>query len=419
MFLETAADEQTTGQSASRPLWRNRPFLFLFSGMTLSVFGNCFHSIALNLWVLQATGSAKLMSAVTLTHMLSSLLFGTFAGTIADRFDRRKLILMADTLRCLFVLGIAGAMAFLPSPMFVILILTALSAVVGLVHGPSFQASLTDLVGRDRIQQAAGVMNIADNAARISGLALGGIIVAAFGGITAIVTDAIMFACSVLCVVAAGKFPKRKQAATTPKSSFKDDYTEGFMLLWRNPFAKAVLFLTTITLMFFTSTLMLIQVMAVRIWEASPVHFGLIEAAIPLGYAIGASIILTISRKQRHRGKLILGSLILMGPFYSLIAVMSGAQLAIPFIFLVGILFSFCTLLVSVIMRIEVPSELQGRMFGMLGSLSSAAPPVGLAISAALADHFSPDLVLFSCGLLVFIAGIAAAIMFKPIRRYH
>ncbi|TYP79440.1 MFS transporter [Paenibacillus methanolicus] len=417
MFAPTSPDTSALPVS-SKPLHRNRKFMLLFTGSTLSVFGNCFHSIALNLWVLQTTGSAAKMSLITVTHMVVSLLLGSVAGTIADRLNRRHLIMLCDSVRFVIVLGIAIVMLKLDQPFVWIVALSALSAVAGLLQSPSSQASITDLVGRDRVQQAAGIMNIADNAARISGLAIGGYIVAQFGGVTAIVTDAILFGLSALLVLAAGQFPQAKRVQAE-KSSFRQDWLEGIRRVWSDPFARGVTFLTTIVLLFFVANLMLIQVMAVKVWQASPVHFGLIEAAIPLGYALGAMTIMGLSRRPRNRGIWILGSLLAMGPLYIAIAIMPNALGAIPIILAVGTFFSFCTMLVNVIMRIEVPSELQGRMFGILGSLTSVAPPLGLTIMAALADGYGASNVLLVSGFGLIAAATAAWFGLKAIRGYQ
>ncbi|MFB9328636.1 MFS transporter [Paenibacillus aurantiacus] len=420
MFVPTSPEAEDAAGSLVRsvPLHRNRKFMLLFTGSTLSVFGNCFHSIALNLWVLQTTGSAAKMSLITVTHMIASLLLGSFAGTIADRLNRRLLMMICDSSRFLIVSGIALVMAHLDQPFMWIVALSALSAVAGLLQSPSSQASITDLVGRDRVQQAAGLMNIADNAARISGLAIGGYIVAQFGGVIAIVTDAILFGLSALLVFAAGTFPQAERAQTE-QNSFRQDWLEGIKRVWADPFARGVTFLTTFVILFFVANLMLIQVMAVKVWQASPIHFGLIEAAIPLGYAIGAVTIMGLSKSPRRRGHLILGSMLAMGPLYIAIAMMPQAAAAIPLILVVGTFFSFCTLLVNVIMRVEVPSELQGRMFGILGSLTSVAPPLGLTIMAAMADGFGASNVLLFSGVGLIAVASAAWLWLKPIRRYQ
>src|SRR5690606_125122 len=104
----------------------NRGFLFVFSSYSLSLLGNMFHSIALNLWVLQSTGSAKLMSAVLITHLVVNMLFSSIAGTVADRVNRRLLMWSSDLLRFVLV-GIIALLIFLQTTSYgLVIAITAL-----------------------------------------------------------------------------------------------------------------------------------------------------------------------------------------------------------------------------------------------------------------------------------------------------
>ncbi|SDZ37972.1 Predicted arabinose efflux permease, MFS family [Evansella caseinilytica] len=399
-----------------RPLWRNRTFAFIFSGYVLSIFGNSFHSIALNLWVLQTTGSAKLMSTIIVTHMTINILFGSIAGTVADRVERKKLMWGTDMVRSILVLGIAFCVAF-QVPFIFILILTALTAFAGLFQAPAFQASLVDIVGREKVQQATGIINIADNISRITGLALGGMVVAIFGGVTAIVLDSVTFFISSILVFLAGTIPHRKRNAGN--NNFKEDFIIGFKHLWKNPFARSVIILSPTLNMFFITSLMLIQVMAVKVWNATPVEFGVIEACIPLGYMLGAGFIVLLDKKLKHRGLYIVVSMLSIAPVYIILSFITSSRLAIPIILTIGFMFSFCTLLVNIIMRLEIDSELQGRMFGILGSITSIAPSIGLVISSIFADIFGASMILMINGIGLLFAGIIVVVLFKPIWSYH
>ncbi|MNI70572.1 hypothetical protein D3C73_1263940 [compost metagenome] len=89
-----------------------------------------------------------------------------------------------------------------------------------------------------------------------------------------------------------------------------------------------------------------------------------------------------------------------------------------PVILLIGITFSFSTLLINIILRLEVPDELQGRMFGVLGSLMSVAPPLGLAVFSAGADRFGVSSVMLTAGLLLTLFGISCVLKLEQIRKY-
>ncbi|NUU59924.1 MFS transporter [Paenibacillus agri] len=401
----------------SPTLWKNKQFILLFMSYTLSLFGNSFHNIALNLWVLTTTGSAKMMTVILITNLIISSLLGPIAGTIADRMDRRKIMLAADLVRSGFVLFIAYCI-YNPNVSFIlILVLTGIVTASGLFHSPAFQASLINIVGKEHIQRATGLLNVSDNVSRTIGFAVGGIFVASFGGALAIIMDGMAFMISFLLILLAGAFPSPKRKQQEQKK-FKEDLMTGLQYIWKNPFAKAVTILSPTLILFFMSSLMLTQVMAVKVWQASPFHFGLIEACIPLGYLLGAGLIVSLGSKLKQRGKLVMLNLMLIGPLYILLSYSTTALIGIPFILLIGFMFSFCTLLINIILRLEVSEELQGRVFGTLGSLMSVVPSIGLVISSYFADIFGSSMVMFLIGCMLLLFGVISTIWLKEIRDY-
>lgn len=401
-------------------IWKNRTFLALFSSYSLSLLGNTFHSIALNLWVLQTTGSAKLMSVVLITHLVISMLFGSFAGTFADRTDRRTLMWVSDAVRFVLVAAIA-ILIYLPNvPFAYIVLLTGLVAFAGAFRTPAFQASLVEIVGKEQITRAVGAISISDNIIRISGFALGGIAVAAFGGAFAIAIDAATFLLSAILLLVAGKFPyQAPKDEAKAKNSFKEDLAAGFHYVWKEPFAKAAVLLLPLVMFFFLSTFMLIQVMAVKVWHAKPFVFGLMEACIPLGYVIGSILIMRLDTRLKSRGKWTLWSMILMGPLFIAISLVSSASAALPLILLVGFLFSFSTTIIFIALRVAVEPSMQGRVFGLVGALTSVAPPIGLAVFSTLSDLYGPAVIIAASGAAMLLMGMIAYRRFTAIRAFQ
>ncbi|MNC20855.1 enterobactin exporter EntS [compost metagenome] len=159
--------------------------------------------------------------------------------------------------------------------------------------------------------------------------------------------------------------------------------------------------------------------MAVNVWKASPFQFGLMEACIPLGYMIGSSIIMLLGSRIRRRGLFIMTGLLCLGPMYILLSFITSAAVAIPVVLLIGFMFSFCTLLINIILRLEISEEIQGRVFGVLGSIMSVAPSIGLTVVSYLSDYFSPGPVMGSIGLLLLLFAAYASTKLKIIRGYR
>jgi DHA3 family macrolide efflux protein-like MFS transporter len=402
-------------------VWRNKQFLMLLFSYSISLFGNTFHSIALNLWVLMMTGSAKMMAMIVVTNLLLSSLLGSIAGTYADRVNRRTIMLITDIISFGLVITIAIFISVPNTPFFLIVILTGLVTASALFQSPAYQASLMNVVGKEHIQKAVGLITLSENICRTVGFSAGGIFVAAFGVSQAIIFDGITFLVSFILVLLAGSFPSssRNNALHKVKKKFIDDLITGLHYIWKDPFAKAVIIMSPTLTLFFMPSLMLTQVMAVTVWRSTPFQFGLMEACIPLGYMIGSGLILLLGSRINQRGRLIMVNLLLIGPMYILLSFTTTPTAAIPIILIIGFMFSFCTLLINIILRLEVSEELQGRVFGLLGSIMSIAPSLGLAIASYYADVFSSNVVMFLIGGLLFLFGIFAIARLTAIRKYN
>lgn len=410
-----AAESQ---KMANRALWRNVAYRRILCGYGISVFGDCFNGIAISLWVLQTTGSAKSMAAVQVCNMVVSFLFGSFAGTFADRLDRRTLMLSSDLFRGAMAFIIAVSLFVLHAPFPIVLLMFSISMFSSLFQAPAFHASVTSLVGREHLQQATGTIHLVDNIARISGLAAAGIAVSAFGGFTAIMITGVTFLLSAICVMLAGRFPD-VQRSSMHRGSFVKEWGGSFSYIFAHPLIRSIVILNPLLILFFMSAIMLVQVMAIKVWQANPVQFGLIETCIPLGYMLGSGILIASGNRLKRRGRWVFIGLLVLGPLYMLLANVSSPLVALPLIIAGGAMFACCTMLTQIMMRAEVPDELQGRIYGVLGTITSTAPILGLTVVSVLADQWGAQTVLESLGALLLVVGIIAAAGLKSIRNYR
>ncbi|WP_339274107.1 MFS transporter [Paenibacillus sp. FSL W8-0426] len=404
--------------TASEPALRhNKAFRRLLYGYGISVFGDCFNGIAISLWVLQTTGSAKSMAAVQICNMAVSFVFGSLAGTLADRFDRRTLMLSSDLFRAFMAATIAVSLFVLHAPFPLLLLMLGLSMFSSLFQAPAFYASVSRLVGKPHLQQATGAIHLVDNIARISGLAAAGAAVALIGGFYAILVTASTFLISAVCVAAAGRFPSVERT-TTAKTTFVQEWRGSFAYLFSQPLVRAIVVLQPILLLFFMSAMMLVQVMAVKVWQANPVQFGLIETCIPLGYMLGSAGLMAMAGRMKHRGRWIFVGLLLLGPLYAALSYITSPYWALPLIVAGGAMFACCTMLPQIMVRAEVPDELQGRVYGVMGTLTSTAPIIGLSVVSVWADRYGAPVVLEGLGALLLLTAFVMAVAMKPIRAY-
>ncbi|MNO39471.1 enterobactin exporter EntS [compost metagenome] len=416
--LVAAQSRDEVLQSLPKPLLHNRTFLWIYAGSTLSIIGEGFHSIVIGYWVLSTTGSAKAMMTIMLIQMVTSFVLGSIAGTFADRYNRRMIMLSMDILRALLIGGVAAVVTYGGGDAWwMLVVLLALVGAASQFHNPAFSSSLVYIVGKEHIQRATGLMQITDTLARLAGLSLGGAAAAIFGGPASVIGVSVGFAVSACCVLLSGAFPSHARL-DEEKKGFWADFKHGLSYIRTHSIARSVSILLPAIMVFFVASMMVFQVLAVTIWRATPWQFGMLEAIIPIGYASGAGLVSLLGRRLSKRGVWVSAAMLLAGPNLILLASIHHVYLAIPFVFLIGFILSIGTVIVTVMLRTEVDGEYQGRVFGTIGSLSSLATPFGIVLSGIFSDLYGADLVLLINGAGLTLVAALCVYFLKTLRKY-
>ncbi|MBA9087959.1 MFS family permease [Fontibacillus solani] len=416
--LAATQSQKDVIQSLSKPLLHNRTFLWIYAGSTLSIIGEGFHSIVIGYWVLSTTGSAKAMMTIMLIQMITSFVLGSIAGTFADRYNRRMIMLSMDILRALLIAGVAVVVTYGGVDVWWLLVgLLAMIGAASQFHNPAFASSLVYIVGKDHIQRATGLMQITDTLARLVGLSLGGATAAIFGGPASVIAVSVAFGISACCVLLSGSFPSPERLEEE-KKGFWTDFRHGLSYIQKHSIARSVSILLPSIMVFFVASMMVFQVLAVTIWRATPWQFGMLEAIIPIGYASGAGLVSLMGRKLASRGMWVSVAMLLAGPNLMLLATIHHVYFAIPFVFLIGFILAIGTVIVTVMLRTEVDGEYQGRVFGTIGSLSSLATPFGIILSGVFSDLYGADLVLLINGATLTLVAALCVYFLKALRKY-
>lgn len=352
-----AAPQQTS-------LLKNRTFVALAIAHLISVVGDGFHSVALGLWVLQTTGSSTAMGAVMTVRILTTILLGAVAGTAVDRTDRRRLMIATDLIR----VALVGSMALLvgaPSASLgLILALTGLTSIAGQFFNPTFQASLVNIVTREELPQASSALQVINTLGQVAGPFLGGMWVGFAGGPAALWVDALSFLASALLILLAGRFPSPRRQESEG-ASFWQDMKQGLLYLRTQPIIRSVAIIAP-ALNFFGNAIggVLIPVLAVKVWLASSAQYGSLEGSFPLGFAIGAGLIMAFSSRLRRRGLLMFLSLLAGSLLFLVVPLMPTIGAVFPLSIGAGILMAVPNVLFQVLVQSEAPSETALRTVG-------------------------------------------------------
>ena len=387
-------------------LFRNRNFNIFLSVQALSVAGDSFSTLAIPLLILHATGSVVQMGVLTGLSGVASLVAGVFAGYLADRLDRRSLLIGCDLARAALygaipILWISGPQIWL------LYVIVPLGAALGMLFQVTYVTVVPSLVEPDQITQANGRLYAIYAAGSIGGPALVGVISKAYGPVVAIGIDAATFVVSALGILLI-----RLRPAAAPED--RGGLLEGARFLWRQPVLRSLTILLTFFI-FLTAGVDDIVIYHLKHDLAqNDDAIGLVLACAAVGTILGAPLIARI-RKAIGFGHTWVTATTLSGLAMGCIGLATG----VPSIAVLMALFVFGTAVAGICsqsFRQEVtPSHLLGRVTAAFWTIHYALGPAGAALLTLGASQLGVATVAVIAGagcVLVSLSGLLT-----PIRR--
>ncbi|MFD6431773.1 MFS transporter [Streptomyces venezuelae] len=231
-----------TDPEPTTPLWGNRNYRVFVVIQTLSALGDSFSFVAIPLLVLHSTGSVVQMGLVTGLTGVASIVTGLFAGVIADRFDRRGLMMLSDVARCLLYALIPLVWVF-ATPMWLIYTVVPLTGGFAMLFQVTYVTVVPAIVEPGQIIRANAHLYGSYAVATVGGPALAGLVAAAFGPVAALGIDAATFAVSAagLLLVKVRPTPRpvegkgKEPGRGAERGGVRGEFLAGFRFLWAHP----------------------------------------------------------------------------------------------------------------------------------------------------------------------------------------
>jgi MFS family permease len=184
----------------------NRSFRFLWLGQVVSQMGDWFDTIAVYTIVLQLTGSGRAVALIMVARFLPSVIMGPLSGVVADRFSRRSIMIIADILRAVVVLGFLVVRR--PDQMWLVYLLTVLQLAFSAFFEPAKTAAIPSIVSDRELVPANAIASVTWSVMLTLGAAIGGFVAGWFGTDVAFVLDSLTFIASAI-LIACVRLPKR------------------------------------------------------------------------------------------------------------------------------------------------------------------------------------------------------------------
>ena len=392
-------------------------FLLLWAGELVSAIGGGLTSFGLGVYVFQKTGSAAGMALVTLLAFLPTLLLSVPAGVLADRYDRRLLMMIGDGCSGVGVLFILLCMWRGEVGLVQICVGVTISSVFSSLLEPSYRATVTDLLSKEEYSKASGMVSLAGSARYLVSPVLAGALLAVADIRLLLLIDIATF---LLTVISTGVV---RSGLKTKKIEQKEPLIKAFQTGWFAITKKQGVFILILVSSVMTCFMGVLQILSepLILDFTSSTTLGIGETVCACGMLV-SSLILGMRGIKKGYVKILTFSLCFAG----ISMIFFGLKENIYVICVAGFFFfgmlPFANNCLDYLVRTNIPDELQGRVWGLIGFLSQIGYVVAYALAGVIADgigeHFhigvgrgAATVIMVSGGLLSI-----TALMIYPIR---
>jgi MFS family permease len=351
---------------------RNREFRLLWGGLAISAVGTWMQIVATSLLVLELThGSAVALGTISLAQALSFLVIAPLGGTLADRFDRRRLLLVTQSILMLLavLLGILTASGLIR--FWMILLLAFASSATLSFDQPTRNALVASLVPKEHLMNAVSLQSAVFNGASILGPALAGLALSRLG----YAGNFFLNAASYLAVLAVLlRLPAQRVASHSGR--LLDSAREALAYVRRDTLLPSVLSAYGALLFFGPSMALLLPWYSRQVAGIGPTGLGLLFSAVGAGTVVGALIMASLGDFP-HKGPLVLGSILLWALALGLFGFSGSLQVSIPLLFLLGVAQNSAGATTTTLLQTRVPPEMRGRAMSLNTLLVMCVRPLG------------------------------------------
>jgi predicted MFS family arabinose efflux permease len=384
----------------------HRDFRLLLGGQAISNTGDWLYNVSLVVYVLDVTGSGAWVAATNLVRFLPYLLFGTFGGVIADRYDRKKVMIAADLARGIVMVGLTLVAASRGSAVAAIALATA-STTFSSAYLPSIHAATPSLVGEDDLAAANTLTSTIENVALALGPAIGGVLLL-------LGSPAVAFGVNAASFVVSAAFTASIRTSLVPGGadeeappSLRERVREGFGAIRSSSTMKVLLAMSIGFTIFYGQEIVLYALASGELFGIGDDGLAFLWASIGLGGVLAAGITGRVARRPRQAAILGFVSVLSAVPMI-LLAFVHTPALVYPLVAIEGATVIVADVVFMTMMQRTVASDVLGRVFGIMDSLMVGGIMLGTVLAPVLVRIAGLEVAMIAAGgLVVLITALA------------
>lgn len=377
-------EEVAVRRPGTLSVFRNRGFARLFAAGATSIAGFSIGQVALTIVVYDYTKSPLDVAYIGVSFIFASILFSLAAGVMVDRYDRRSLMVVSDLVRALSLALLIGYMVLLGFNLAAVIAVAFVLGSFTTLFQPAERALTPEIVGEEQIANANALVQTSNSILQFSANSIGGILVVVSGALVAFGLNVGTFLVSaglIAGVAAAPKSEARRKMAR--QNSMVQDLREGFRYIAHNRGLLELTLSAGAGNFFLSMVFQFFVVYAEVALGGNGATYGVLTGLFALGWAPGAYAS-TRFRTVRYAGLVWIVAGVLIGGCFVVMYLLPFLVPALVSVFSAGVLLGLTNTTWLTAVQLIVPTEMQGRYFGLDQLGSFAVIPVGQVVGGII-----------------------------------
>lgn len=359
-----------------------RNYRLYFFGQLVSQSGTWMQTVAQDWLVLKLTGRAMPVGITVALQFLPFLLFGLWSGSLADRFDKRRLLLATQAVMACLALTLGLLEATGTARLWMVYVLAFLLGSANALDVPARQSFMGEIVETEELPNAVALNSAAFNTARTIGPMLAGLVVAAWGVATAFYLNALSFVAVIVALIAMDGGAIRRSRRKAGGGA-----REGIAYVFGNPELRAILLLMSLLAIFGINFRAVFPILARFAFGGGPDAYGFLASAFAVGSLMGA---LGVAARARPTLAVMVVSALFFGIFAAFAALAPTLNLEALALVGVGV---FCMSFLSSansLLQLRCAPEMRGRALSLYSMVFFGSLPIGGALVGFLSEVAGP-----------------------------
>ena len=389
-------------------------FRLYFGGQCISLIGTWMQQIAMSWLVFRLTGSVFLLATVTFMAQIPILVETPYMSVFVDRFDRRKLLMLTQSLSMLQALLMAVLTLTGLIQVWHIMILSLLIGLINALDNPTRQSFYPSLVPRDKLSNAIALNSAVINGSRLIGPAVGGVLIGLLGEGICFLLNGISYIAVIIALLMMRVMPQRGKGV---KQKVWEDMRDGFQYVVGNIPIRTLLLLMSVISFFGLPLMTFIPAYVKTILHGGSEMLGLLLSCIGVGSFI-AALYLAARKSVLGLGKVVMLSGVLLGIGLSVMSFVSIPWVAAVLCLPIGFSVIAAVASINTLLQTLSREDKRGRVMGYMAMAFTGMAPVGSIILGAFEEFVGLQVIILLSGICCFLASLIFEYYRPVVRKY-